>query len=816
MGTVRAVIGRACLWGAVLGAVPVLAQGTITLQGDQFIDENGQPFFPMMMNYYVDYAWAGASPPDEAPTAAQLGDCYMSRTSLYTLQGAFNYPAPADGPQKIYQDLFEMKLMGFNAVRLIMTPTKQQGSGFTITLKKFFQPGSGQGDTFIRLDPPYDPATNIVAAFHFNNVLAVCNLAASLNMKVMLIPADSPGSYPELIRGNAGDAQVQDVGDYFAALAKFLHDNGVTNLLAYDLCNEPSLAEDKIKTLAQGDYHAMHTKAQVCDLAGYYAGRIREQDPGRLITIGIYIGRDPFRGGWDPMLTAVDFATVHLYPDLTEWEYALDPAMALQRAIDRYKDQIYIADRTIRKPFMMAETGFSAHDNDAGNHFYFPMSVHGNEADQADFVAQTFPAIRDSRACGYAWWDFGDKHWFSDPVHLPDPTLHSLNAYKEDFFGLHLWGNPAPPDYANGISGYEAYRKEAADLFASWVTDPPPVAPPAFGPASPTVDMSEVFYNPYAFPVNTMVYNGHYGTVTGQVVDQGTGAPMKDVIVEGITVVGWKTDADHTDPYIVYQGTSTCTDVNGHFELRIWDTDNGFPPGHNNPYQPAADMTLDDVKIGTYGGSQLQFGTWDESPAQQPTGTYSMKNYRGRYDLVTDEAVIGDGEVRVYAGVATATAQDMEVQAGAQVDLKATYEVAMHAEFHAGAGSEFHAYIEPVDIPCADIANDQFKMIAIQDTGTALGPEPKFITLRTSGSSNRVGISVHPNPNAGLFTLDLSADGTATGELLVRNSLGALVGSTAVQAGPNAIDLRGQPPGVYFLAVRLVDGSLFNRKLVLQ
>ena len=93
---------------------------------------------------------------------------------------------------------------------------------------------------------------------------------------------------------------------------------------------------------------------------------------------------------------------------------------------------------------------------------------------------------------------------------------------------------------------------------------------------------------------------------------------------------------------------------------------------------------------------QLQFGGWDDSPAEQPTGIYSMKNYRGRYDLMTDEAVSGNDEVRVFAGAATATAKDMEIEAGAQVDLKATYDVAMHSEFQAETGSEFHAFIEPV------------------------------------------------------------------------------------------------------------------------
>ena len=800
-----------------LCAGKIIAQSNyMSLAADQVLDENGVPFFPMIMNYYVDDAWTGSAPPGEHPTVAQLANCHLSRSSSYTYQGEFNYSDPAQGEQKIYQDLFEMKLLGFNTIRLIMTPTKQQGTGFTITMKKFFQPGSGQPDAFIRLDPPYDPATNIVANFHFNNVLAVCSLAASLDMKVMLIPADSPNSYPELIRGNVGDAQISDVGDFFTALAAFLHDHGVTNILAYDLLNEPSLAEDHIKSLAGGDYQAMHTKAQVCDLVQYFTDRIRQADPGRLVTVGIYISRDPFRGGWDPMLSAVDFATIHLYPDLTEWEYAIDPAMAMQRAITRYKDQIYIADRTIRKPFMMAETGFSAHDNDGGNHFYFPVSVHGNEADQASFIAQTFPAIRDSRACGYAWWDFEDKHWFSDPYHLPDPTMHSFNSYKEDFFGLHVWCNPAAPDYANGISGYEAYRKDAADLFASWVANPPPVAPPSFGPASPTVDMNELFYNPYQFPENTTVVAGHYGTLTGQVVDEETGMPVQDVIVQGITAVGWTTfPEDPNHQVIVYQGSLTCTDENGHFELRIWDTDQSI--GHTVPLPQAdKDKTLDDVKIGTYAASQLQFGNWDDSPAQQSTGTYALKNYRGRYDLVTDEAVIGDGEVRVFAGAATATAQDMEIQAGAQVDLKATYEVAMHSEFHAGTGSGFHAFIEPVGIPCSDIANDQFKMAAIPDEESAAKLDHKFITLRVSGPSDGIGVSVRPNPSAGLFTLDLSAGEATIGELQVWNGLGALIGTSVVHAGPNAMDLRGQPTGLYFLSIRLQDGSLFNRKLVLQ
>ncbi len=127
-----------------------------------------------------------------------------------------------------------------------------------------------------------------------------------------------------------------------------------------------------------------------------------------------------------------------------------------------------------------------------------------------------------------------------------------------------------------------------------------------------------------------------------------------------------------------------------------------------------------------------------------------------------------------------------------------------------------HAFIEPVGIPCSDINDDQFKSAPAGPVAAAPARKQKFIMLQLSSPWAEASISIHPNPNDGLFTLDLSSNEATQGDLLIRNGLGALVKTTAVKTGPNTIDLRGQPPGVYFLSIQLLDGSIFNRKLVLQ
>jgi hypothetical protein len=59
---------------ALLLVAPLAPVQFITLQGDQFLDEQGEPFFPMIMSYYVDYYYpVSSSPPNTVtPPVAQV------------------------------------------------------------------------------------------------------------------------------------------------------------------------------------------------------------------------------------------------------------------------------------------------------------------------------------------------------------------------------------------------------------------------------------------------------------------------------------------------------------------------------------------------------------------------------------------------------------------------------------------------------------------------------------------------------------------------------------------------------------------------
>lgn len=253
---------------------PTTAQtGYCTVFGDQFRDENGDDFFPMMMNYYVDYAcynvFLDATPPD--PTPAQIAHFKLCQTSLYGQDGVYDYSPISKGPQRILQDFYEMSNLGFNTVRVIMTPFKMDPVvGFKLAIKHF---PSGQNEVLMNLDPPNN-ATNPLFMFHMEQVLAVCSLANVVGLKILLITADGH----EVFNGNAGSVPVDDYRDLLIGIAEYIHARDVHNLFGYDLYGEPSLAEE--------DLDAYHTKDEICAVVEEWNTALKEHDPDHLTTIG--------------------------------------------------------------------------------------------------------------------------------------------------------------------------------------------------------------------------------------------------------------------------------------------------------------------------------------------------------------------------------------------------------------------------------------------------------------------------------------------------------------------------------------------------
>jgi len=792
----------------------------ISLQWDQFYDEHGEPFFPMIMNYYVQYAYpttGSITIPDPSP--AEMATCRLVQNNFQGTSILYNYSDINQSTARILQDLYETKLLGFNTVRVVNTPKKKPGTGFLLPIRCF--DCTDEVEEFANMDPPYDPTTDHMVAFHFDNVLQFCSLANSLDLKVLLITADPmKNGYPELMRGNAGSPEMNDYSAYLAALTAFLHANQVNNILGYDLYGEPSLAEDWIKS--NYGAAAMHKKDETCAIVDQWVAAIHAADPGRLITVGFYPLRDPFPGGWDPLLSKIDFATVHIYPVLSKSEFNVDPVVARQRCIDRYLNEMYFVDQTVRKPYIIAETSYSAHD---GSGYIFPWVSYGDEGDQNDFVQQTFPVIRDSRACGYAWWDLQDHHWYSRGFG-EEPVFghYELDLYKEDFFALINWGNPGPMDMANGISGYEPFRKQAAWTFASYVQNPPPPSTSIFGPASPTVDMSDRHYNPYYHPTNNVVWpesgSNFYGTVSGHVQDE-QGNPLKHVAVKGTSIVAYIEDPPPSnDGTEVYNGYSTFTDQNGNFEIRGFDTD-PTDASIANQLTSDRDYAIIDLKIGSYGTEYQQFGFWDGATfGMEQIHTYQMHTFAERIDIVLDGIVITPPNQEYYEALVSLTANSVVVSGGA--DLKATYAVDLHDGFHATNGSEVHVYTEPLFITCSDIPFEGILHSAPTSnsvgSGTTKSRNEQFIDLALHAATRPPILSVFPNPSAGLVLLDLvipAGSESSSNVLVVRDQLGHEIHRQRMKEGRTELDMSGKAKGVYQLNVNGTNFN-YNRSFVLQ
>jgi hypothetical protein len=620
----------------------------VTLEGKQFKNTDGSNFYPVVCNYRIDYAFDGTS-------------FFAIPHTKYGSSWADNCANLSECQQRIQEDLHEMKLMGFNTIRIVaMGPNKSSFrisssvvvdyyDHFVINYETFPNPSSSYPDNFLDVYPPYDN-TNANLQTMFGQMDLVLNMAQAENLKVILLTGG--GNY---FLNNVVGTPSAHAADYAALLAAYAdHFKNSQSLLAYDLYNEPAWSD--------GAY--FHKKEEVCQWTASWYDAIKTNDPNHhLVTMGLNNWWDVLE--WDPGVMKLDFLSQHIYPGFKEFEgYSLAPGM------ERYHDELVWMANNSPLPWIIGETGFAA-SNTANSiqvstgvysNFNYPPNVHGTENEQANFAELGLNEVRDAGGSGYSWWQIQDVFWYGPA----DP-----NVFRENWYGLLRYGDPDPAPF-----GYAAYRKPAVAKFQAF----DPTASGTFsGP-------SASYYNPYNHPSNP-------NTITGHVTDQ-NGDPVKDAFVIGATPIFNPTGT--TD--IIFDFHYTFTNINGDFTLIPYDYD-PRPPNTNN---------IEDFRISAIGSNRLERGwpsTMNPSSIGITTGqTYTLEKSAFTFNASVDgETVIG-GTSENFQGKNTLTVSNTSVQPNAQSEFKAGNVIDVHFEFHATAGSEVHIYTTEVFPECFDFS----------------------------------------------------------------------------------------------------------------
>lgn len=786
----------------------------IKLSGNQFVDENGQAFFPMVMNYYVDFAYSGSAP------NSNLDNVFKNRASQYGLDGQFT-GVIYEGDSKILQDLYEIKNLGFNTVRLIMKPEKKStGVGLSIPVENF---PYGQNHMYLNIDP--DPNTHLYVPttspknnlqFFFENLVSVINMANSVGLKVI---CPTIGDSKEMISWDVSSPNQLDNRAYFTALATYINSQQIRNILAFEFIGEPTY---QVKTEFPG---TLHSKPEICEIVKSWVTSIKSVNTNYMTTIGVVNIDDPQEYGWDPFLLNVDFVNVHFYPNLDLYEYqSISPPLTTsqfrKRYIDRYNNLLYVYDNFMKKPYIIGETCFMG-ENPPSNipNMVYPIAVLGNESDQNLFVQQTFPIVLGSNAAGYGWWQFQNVHYYPDPVSPYYPEyLYSFDQFAGDHEGLLRSQDPV---LGNLYTGYSGSRKSAANTFISYFSNPPSPSYD-FGPATPVFNKDDDYYNPYRVnePSNPYYDVGdkrYLREVIGHVYDE-NGRPIQGAIVKACCITGKKIVVKErysngapkvTETVADVFGNYTFTDVDGKFEIYGRDNKPGneyLQKGHEDINR---DETIENIKIYAYGSNSIEVSLWTGDVIQHEAN-YTLKSLQFEFERTYSNINVGLGTTRNLHAYSILNVNGMTINGTSEISARDL--IVLGPTFRAFSGSNTRIFNN----------NDCNDIYSLENTDT---PLVKTKSLSENEIHNEIEkdffIDIYPNPFSVSATIEYNLLKAGWVNISLYDMMGdkkATLLNDFKESGMNTIQLDKAElsPGLYFISINSIEGLKTKKVMILQ
>jgi hypothetical protein len=495
----------------------------ITLNGNRFHDQTGEPFYPVICNYGVRLSCQNCN------TGSLISGFSEGRINCnpadYTLHPNHYYGSTMEfeepfnkGLEKIKADLIKIKQMGFNTIRTMIefhehkhfkmvggSVVPDEPGGRVICIRYGSAASAGWWGDFFRIMPPYATDNNLhdilLPAIH-----DFLDVAAEAELHVILVTG---GSYISA-SGDASDnrdasvenlAQAEDYRDYLEVLTDGLKNR--TEILAYDLFNEMTYGTRGWDP-ANSSWGPQTTKKkeEICNFTAMWYDAIKAVDPNHIVSLAsgdIFAVKD-----YDPAIMKVDLHQYHEYPynfqqGFERWGNFFTPGQIRERWLSRFNTRLYWAKNNNPMPWMLDEIAASAWTEQGqdvfgqntnpgapayttrldyvGRNFSQPPFSYGSYEDQIDFARQTQQMVLNHSGSGYGWWEF---MWDEK-----SPPFNNANAFSDQYIGLLDKGDPA----AQG-SGYAYDNSLDRPVIAAFNTNPITQPQPGTGA------MPANYYNP--------------------------------------------------------------------------------------------------------------------------------------------------------------------------------------------------------------------------------------------------------------------------------------------------------------------------------
>ncbi|HKR04756.1 MAG TPA: T9SS type A sorting domain-containing protein [Bacteroidia bacterium] len=745
-----------------------------TIKGKQFYDGNDDPFYPVIMNYSPRLTY-NTYPPS---VPAELD---FHPHSNYGSTIGFENP---NGPLAVFYDFQEIYSLGFNTVRLgaglkrynaaiDSTPCDGIISGPLFTIDWFLDMNGDNNECFA-IQPPYssDSSVNLNMSLYLQKLNDLIALADSAGLKVILLTADGYGLFQD-------QAAVDDYQAFLEVLTDYFKTN--TTIMAYDLDNEPGYKDDD-----NGIY--FRPKSDVCSFTDQLYDAIKQVDPHHLITIG---HGNVFN--WDPEIMKTDFVCFHFYPnpdflvDFAINNLSTDQPGVMERGINRMLGQIYWATNHIQRPWILEETGFTSRST---NGDWLCFGMFGDYTDLSNYLSSFLPYVKNCIS-GFAWWGFQDDFPESPPTPC-DPYLSSSDSWRQRFWGLIKSGDP---DSTTGsyTTPVMLEKQPACSTFAAfdWNTTPSACTMP------PNYDDPFLYASVY----NTSLYHRVYGYIKDD-----NQHPIENALVRARNYI--RTDIDPLGQIIyVNQWIYTYTNSIGHFEIV--------------PYTNVATSipTISTIEGTAASSKRFQMGgSWPYPPIQITTnagdiGNINIDKIHFDYNLTVNNVTVASGNTRNFRGWNSITVNNTSIYGTS--NIRARQEININHEFHADTSSEVHIFTDETFHNCDNFSSFT-RIAALNGQGSSEGELPGAIELTFKERKDKpFNVSIIPNPNKGIFTVDLGSNTFSTQiKIEIKNPIGESLKKMTTLDNNFTVDLSAAPKGIYFVEINSEIGSATKKIII--